>query len=113
MIQTDHCHVEPFEKPLDQNALEVADVVYLAVSGMGCPRCAMRVKNSLLRLNGVLLSEVSLENGIAAVAYDPARVTPSDLAQAVSDAGNDGRHQYEARVFAQVSAREAIRHLKR
>ncbi len=109
MIQTDTCHVEPFEKPFDQNALESADAVYLAVSGMGCPRCAMRVNNSLLNLDGVLLSEVVLENGIAAVAYDPARVTPADLVQAVSNAGNDGRHHYAARVFVQVSAREAIR----
>lgn len=113
MNQTDNCHIEPFEKPFDQNALESANVVFLAVSGMGCPRCAMRVNNSLLRLDGVLLSEVILENGAAAVAYDPAHVTPADLVQAVSDAGNDGRHHYAARVIGQVSAREAVRHLKR
>jgi copper chaperone CopZ len=109
MHQTDHCHIEPVQKPLDSRALERADVVYLAVSGMGCPRCAMRVNNSLLKLEGVLLSEVILENGIAAVAYDPGRVTPTDLVRAVSDAGNDGRHHYAARVFLQVSAREAVR----
>jgi copper chaperone CopZ len=109
MHQTDHCHVEPVQKPLDPHALESADVAYLAVSGMGCPRCAMRVNNSLLNLDGVLLSEVILENGLAAVAYDRGRVTPADLVQAVSEAGNDGHHHYAARVFLQVSAREAIR----
>jgi copper chaperone CopZ len=113
MDQTDSCHVEPFEKPLDPNALQNADVVYLAVSGMGCPRCATRVNNRLLKVDSVLLSEVVLENGIAEVAYDPTQVTPADLVRAVSDAGNDGRHHYAAHVFAQVSAREAIRHLKR
>lgn len=109
MNQTDDCHVEPVQKPLDPCALESADVVYLAVSGMGCPRCATRVNNSLLNLDGVLLSEVILENGLAAVAYDPGRVTPADLVRAVSNAGNDGRHHYAARVFLQVSAREAVR----
>lgn len=108
-METHHCHLEPFEKPLDQKAVEVADVVYLAVSGMGCPRCAMRVNNSLLRLNGVLLSEVIVENGTAAIAYDPAHVTPSDLIRAVLDAGADGHHHYTARILAQVSAREVIR----
>ncbi len=109
MGQTDTCHVEPVQKPVDPDTLKSADVVYLTITGMGCPRCAMRVNNSLLNLDGVLLSEMVLENGIAVVAYDPARVTPADLVQAVSNAGNDGRHHYAARVFVQVSAREAIR----
>lgn len=98
-METNHCHIEPFEKPFDQAALEAADVIYLVVSGMGCPRCATRVSNSLLRLNGVLACEVILEHGIATVAYDAVHVTPSDLVQAVSDAGNDGHHHYAARIL--------------
>lgn len=103
------CHVEAFEKPLERGALAHAETAYLAVSGMGCPRCATRVNNSLLRLDGVLLSEIVLEECLAAVAYDPERVTPADLVQAVADAGNDGRHRYAARLLVQMPAREALR----
>lgn len=103
------CHVEALQKPLDRDALAQAQAVYLAVSGMGCPRCATRVNNSLLRLDGVLVSEVVLEDCLAAVAYDPAVVTPSDLIEAVADAGNDDRHRYTARILAQMPASEVLR----
>lgn len=104
-----NCHVDPIVKPVNQAALENAEAVYLAVQGMGCPRCAMRVQNGLLRLEGVLAAGVMLEQNAAAVAYDPERVQPADLVQAVSDAGNDGRHHYTAHVYAQMPARDALR----
>jgi copper chaperone CopZ len=103
------CHIEALEKPLDRDALAYAQIAYLAVSGMGCPRCATRVNNSLLRLDGVLLSEIVLEKCLAVVAYDPEMATLSDLIQAVADAGNDGRHCYAARILVQMPAREALR----
>ena len=103
------CHVEPLQKPLDRGALAHAQVAYLAVSGMGCPRCATRVNNSLLALDGVLVSEIVLAESLAAVAYDAERVTPADLVQVVADAGNDGRHRYAARFLVQVPPQEALR----
>ncbi len=103
------CHVEPLEKPLDEQALESAQAAYLAVSGMGCPNCAARVRNGLLSVEGVLLVDVNLEMNIAAAAFDPQRVSPDDLTQAVAAAGNDGRHHYEAKVLKVVPATEALR----
>ena len=103
-----NCHVEPYEKPVDMDALRQSMVAYLAVGGMGCPRCAMRVQNALLRLEGVHLASVYLEHQMAAAAYDPDRVSPEDLIQAVAQAGNDGRHHYWARVLAIMPAREAL-----
>lgn len=41
MKEQDNCQVVPLEKPLDKEALSKAMVAYLAVGGMGCPRCAM------------------------------------------------------------------------
>lgn len=99
MIQHQNCHVDPVIKPVDQVALERAEVVYLSVQGMGCPRCAMRVQNGLLQVEGVLLAEVLLDHNLAAVTFDPERVVPAALVQAVADAGNDGRHHYSARVL--------------
>lgn len=103
-----NCQVEPVQKSLDPARLPAAMVGYLAVGGMGCPRCATRVRNGLLALEGILMSEVFLEEGLAAVAFDPAQVSPSDLVSAVAAAGNDGRHRYQADILALRPAHEAL-----
>ncbi|GIV80284.1 cation transporter [Litorilinea aerophila] len=97
------CSVEPFEKPLEPGALETAQVAYLAVWGMGCPRCATRVRNGLLQVEGVLMAQVALTDGIAAAAYDPERVQPASLVAAVAAAGHDGRHSYRAQLMATMA----------
>lgn len=102
------CTVEPLEKPLDRTALNTAHVAYLGVRGMGCPRCALRVRNGLLRLDGVLMAEVFLAKGIAAAAYDPSQLTPSALVRAVAAAGNDGRHHYQAHLMMVTPAAVAF-----
>ena len=104
----ENCHVEPVEKPLERQALAGAQVAYLAVEGMGCPRCAMRVRNGLLNLEGVLLAEVMLDRGIAAAAHDPDLVKSEDLVQAVAAAGDDGRHHYRARIVNSVPAAQGL-----
>lgn len=106
MNEHENCHVEPVEKPLDRAALATAIVAYLAIGGMGCPRCAMRVRNGLLSLDGVLLADVFLEDGMAAVAYDLEQVFPADLVGAVAAAGSDDRHYYWARVMSLIPAVE-------
>lgn len=100
--QDQDCHVDPLDKPFDQKTLASAAAAYLSVSGMGCANCAMRVRNGLLNLEGVLVAYVELERGLAAAAYDPQRITPDDLVQAVANAGNDGRHHYQAQFIQQV-----------
>jgi len=108
MNEHENCHVDPLEKPLDPNALSTALIAYLAVEGMGCPRCAMRVRNGLLSLDGVLIVEVQLEQGIAAAAYEPNRVNPNELLWAVVGAGNDDRHNYSAQLIKQVPAEQVM-----
>jgi copper chaperone CopZ len=105
-----NCHVEPLEKPVDYEALATAMVAYLAVAGMGCPRCAMRVRNGLLGLDKVFLTDVFLEKGLAAVVYDPEYITPDDLMIAVTAAGNDGRHHYRAKVVGEVPAAQVLQY---
>lgn len=102
MSGNDTCQVDPLEKPLDRDALSTAMVAFLAVEGMGCPRCAMCVRNGLLDIDGVLLVEVQLEQGFAAAAFDPKRITYSDLVSAVVGAGYGGLHQYRAEFINQV-----------
>jgi copper chaperone CopZ len=108
MSEHKNCHVDPVEKPVDESLLASAWATYLAVGGMGCPTCALRVRNGLLQLDGVLVADVLLQESIAVAAYDPARALPADLAAAVSSAGNDGRHHYTARILSTVAAAEVI-----
>lgn len=108
MTEHQNCHVEPLDKPVDLNALRKAQVTYFAVSGMGCQTCATRVRNGLLSVEGVLLAEINLDQGTATIAYDPRQTTTERMRQAVTDAGNDGRHHYAAKVIKTMSASEAI-----
>jgi copper chaperone CopZ len=100
MTDRAECHVTPIEKPLHDGALAGASAGYLAVSGLGCERCAARVRNGLLSQDGVLVADVFLEHGAAAVAFDPTTTDVARLLAAVSGAGNDGRHEYRALLVA-------------
>lgn len=80
--------------------LRSASGVFLLISGMGCPTCALRVRNGLLGLDGVLDAQVNLERGLAQVLYDPARLRAEQLPQAVAAAGRTSHHRYSAQVLA-------------
>ena len=108
MNEHENCHVEPLDKPLDEAALSTAMAAYLAVWGMGCPRCATRVRNGLLSLEAVLFVEVFREKGLAIVVYHPEQVRADDLVGAVAAAGNDGRHHYRARVVVEAPAAQVL-----
>lgn len=108
MSDHENCHVDPVEKPLDENALAQSEAAFLGVSGMGCPTCATRVRNGLLNLKGVLYADVYLQNGVAAVAYDPQQITTKGLMTAVYESGNDGRHEYRAQLLQTMPASEAF-----
>ncbi len=93
------CHVEPIQKEInvaDQNA---AQMVILAVWGLGCENCANRVRNSLLRLDGVVSADIGLAHGLALVDYVPSKTNLNDILLAVAAAGNDGHHHYRAEVM--------------
>lgn len=89
---------EPFQKVIDPPTLAQAQTVLLLVLGMRCPVCTMCVRNRLLKLEGVLVVDVVLGCGIAAVRYDPQRVQPEALPTAVA-ATNDEAHRYTARLL--------------
>lgn len=59
----------------------------LSVSGMGCSGCANSVESALTKLDGVESVVVNLGEGTATVSFDESRVQPSDLEQAIEDAG--------------------------
>ena len=59
----------------------------LKVEGMSCGGCVKSVTNVLSALPGVAKADVSLENKIARVEYEPGRVTREDMKHAIVDAG--------------------------
>lgn len=92
------CHVEPRESYADFSELSADYTAYFRIEGMGCQNCANRVKNGLLALQGVHMAEVSLQEGVAGVVYNPDLHSPPALENAIFNAGNDGRHLYYARL---------------
>jgi copper chaperone len=93
-----HCQLEPLQKPVTPQELAESSITILQVWGMGCPTCATRVHNALLALDGVVAVGVTLAQGLAFVRYDPIRVSPGALPDALA-AISDGRHHYTAVVL--------------
>lgn len=108
-------HEEPFgylaqsHKPLDLKAVATGSTARLAVRGIGCVNCAARVHNALLALEGVSLVKVFRWEGVALVAFDPARLAPDRLAAAVRSATSGAGRCYEAEVTEVRPAQETLK----
>ena len=61
--------------------------VVLDVPSMDCSLCPISVKKALDRVPGVLEAKADLATKSAQVKYDPDKVSPEALAQAVTNAG--------------------------
>lgn len=97
MSDHDGCHVEPVDhRPVDEEDLAQAASALLAVSDMGCPNCAHRVRNALLSVPGVFDADVELSSRMATVAYDGECTSVLALIHAVEHAGEGTRHAYRA-----------------
>ena len=63
------------------------ETVRLPVQGMTCGNCARSVERKLSATPGVLKATVNLEAAHASVEYDPGRVKPDALKEAVRQLG--------------------------
>lgn len=61
--------------------------VDLALEGLYCASCKFAVKAALKSLDGVEQVDVSYEERRATVVYDPEKVTPQQLVEAVNKTG--------------------------
>ncbi len=61
--------------------------VILEITGMRCGACAVGIELTLTKKKGIKSAKVSLNERIAVAEYDPAIVTESDIAKAISDLG--------------------------
>ncbi len=75
--------------------------VSLHVEGMTCPSCKVAVRTALSRLDGVKDAKVEVARQSATVEYDPGRVTPQRLVDAVNRLG------YRASLPTKRGAQEA------
>jgi len=94
------CHVDAVDKSPSIEERQEQAVALLAVEGMGCPNCVLRVRNGLLQVYGVVSADVDLDTGRARVVYNPLLVQPKCLPRAVADAGAAARHDYRAYLIA-------------
>ncbi|MHA3914952.1 heavy metal translocating P-type ATPase [Halovulum sp. GXIMD14793] len=65
--------------------------ITLPVSGMHCASCAGRVEAALGAVPGVADASVNLALETAAITFDPARVSPDNLVNTVTEAGFESR----------------------
>lgn len=61
--------------------------VALHVEGMTCPSCKAAVKMAITRLTGVKAATVDVAQKSATVDYDPSRVSPRQIVDAVNRLG--------------------------
>jgi copper chaperone CopZ len=97
MQHVTECHVEPIEGDAAAAELDEAVQHTLALSGLGCPNCANRVRNALLRTDGVLEAEIDLNAALGRVWCRPG--SPPDeteLVKAVVGASRGTHHRYLA-----------------
>ncbi|MBI2462343.1 MAG: heavy-metal-associated domain-containing protein [Candidatus Rokubacteria bacterium] len=71
-----------------------AERLVLKVDGMVCPACERAVESVLRSQPGVLEARASFRTGRATVLYDPERVTPEEIAEAINT-----RTFYRARIL--------------
>lgn len=90
------CYVAPVHKETDPQRIRGRAFARLALSGLGCPNCAARVRNALLSLDGVIEADVTLAPQQATVTFDPTQADPDQLTAAVHWAGIASRHRYRS-----------------
>ena len=94
METRDTATAKPDVRANEQAATTPAHLVVswnLAIGGMHCASCVVRVENALKSVPGVTDARVNLATERAGILVDPDRVRESDLASAVAAAGYSAR----------------------
>jgi mercuric transport protein len=68
-------------------SLAASKTVTFAVKGWTCGSCAAATRIALKRLDGVENVDTNIENAVAVIAYDDAKVTPEKMIQAIEKLG--------------------------
>src|SRR5437868_9409844 len=72
---------------VDEDQRKADDRAVLALEGMTCASCAMRIEKGLKKLPGVKDASVNLATEQATVTYDPSQTGPEQMVQKVDAVG--------------------------
>lgn len=75
------------EKEQQAHTAENTKEMTLPVEGMSCNSCVAHVKSSLKPMEGVQQVAVSLEKRNATISYDPDKVSPEQVQEAINKLG--------------------------
>jgi dissimilatory sulfite reductase (desulfoviridin) alpha/beta subunit len=79
--------VAPIFKKLYQGKENSRQKITMDIAGMSCEKCVQRITRVLEGLPGVIDVKVNLAQGTAAVIFDPSRISPSEIENAVGQTG--------------------------
>jgi copper chaperone CopZ len=95
----DPCDIKAIHKTTVHEEKRISQITYLAMSGLNCPNCAIRVRNALLNVYGVTDAIIDHIDGLGEVTYNPNLVERERITDIVSKAGGDGIHSYKAMIL--------------
>lgn len=73
--------------PKEQAQIIASQKTKIPVNGMVCSACQSTVKKTIKSLRGVKDVEVSLENKVAFITYNPDLIKPEQIQKAINDKG--------------------------
>lgn len=73
--------------PKEQAQVVASQKIKIPVNGMVCSACQSTVKKTIKSLHGVKDVEVSLENKIVFITYNPNLIKPEQIQKAINDKG--------------------------
>lgn len=98
----DPCDIKAIQKTISEEEKQTTQVTYLAIEGLNCPNCAIRVRNALLNVLGVTDANIDSTLGLGEVTFNPALLERASLIDIVSNAGGDGIHSYSAKFLSNL-----------
>ncbi|MBI3502277.1 MAG: cation transporter [Bacteroidetes bacterium] len=72
--------------------------VTLNVKGMTCESCVSQVESEINKKSGVVSCKVNLEQGTAAVSYNPEKTNEKEITQTINNIEHRGKKQFTASV---------------
>jgi Cu+-exporting ATPase len=82
--------------------------IELAITGMTCAACAVRIEKGLSKLAGVESANVNLATERATISYDPERIAPDDLIRLIRDYGYDIELEDRERASSEAAYRRLL-----
>lgn len=101
-------HPQRIPKPLDDEALDQAEAVYVNIWNMACPDCATCLYNGLAQLESILKVDVFYKQGIGVIIFLPSRTTADELLHTIEKIGKESCHYYGAEIIGRCPAKEAL-----